>query len=119
MDMKDDVSANSNYGSPIGGMGLMDTVSLTTTLPASSTTTSSPLAQMVSRNSEEEGKKVKRSNVTNSSSSHRSPDTSLPPSSPDLTCSSTTPSLPSHSYVSYDGRRYTVFEVCFLAIFLE
>ena len=119
MDMKDDVSANSNYGSPIGGMELMDTVSLTTTLAASSTTTSSPLAQKVSRNSEEEGKKRKWSNATNSSSSHRSPDTSLPPSSPDLTCSSTTPSLPSHSYVSYDGRRYTVFEVCFRAILLE
>ena len=102
MEIGDDANSNSNYGSPIREMNLMDTVNLTT-LPSSPSTSTSVVTQ-------DSNKKVAHSTKTSVNGSNAS-EASRPPSSPDVTCSSTTPSIPSHSYVSYDGRRYTVFEV--------
>ena len=109
MEIGEDTNTTSTYGSPVREMNLMDAVNLTT-FPSSSATTTSILPKHVSQNPG--NKRVKNpSHNTKSSVNATTTDTSRPPSSPDVTCSSTTPSLPSHSYVSYDGRRYTVFEV--------
>ena len=106
MEIGDDANSNSNYGSPIRELNLMDAVNLTT-LPSSSSTSTCI-------ETEEELKKAAKNsthNIKSSVNSTNATDTSRSPSSPDVTCSSTTPSIPPHSYVSYHGRRYTVFEV--------
>ena len=108
MEIGDDTNTNSTYGSPVREMNLMDAVNLTT-FPSSSATTTSILPKHASQNPD--NKRAKNATHNNKSSVNATTDASRPPSSPDVTCSSTTPSLPSHSYVSYDGRRYTVFEV--------
>ena len=106
MEIGDDANSNSTYGSPIQEMNLMEAVNLTT-LPSSSSTTTSIVTQEASKKAARNQTQNIRSSVSGSNAS----ESSRPPSSPDVTCSSTTPSIPSHSYVSYDGRRYTVFEV--------
>ena len=110
MEIGDETNTNSNYGSPVSEMNLMDAVNITT-FPSSSATTTSILTQNASNKPQE--KILKNSTPNTRSSTNGTTDSSRPPSSPDVTCSSTTPALPSHSYVSYDGRRYTVFEVSF------
>ena len=84
----------------------MDAVNLTT-LPSYSATSTTTLTEKTSHELEEKLPKTGKSFVNGTSDAPRASN------SPDVTCSSTTPSLPSHSYVSYDGRRYTVFEVRF------
>ena len=106
MEIGEDNNSNSNYGSPIRELNLMDAVSLTA-LPSSSSTSTSIDTQDASKKTA----KNPTQNIRCSVNGTNSTDAPRPPSSPDVTCSSTTPSLPSHSYVSYDGRRYTVFEV--------
>ena len=108
MEIGDDTNTNSNYGSPIREMKLMDAVNLTT-FPTSSATCTSILTQQSSQKLNDEVAKIPSPNTK--ASLNGTSDVPRPPSSPDVTCSSTTSSLPSHSYVSYDGRRYTVFEV--------
>ena len=106
MELGDDANSNSNYGSPIREMNLIDTVNITT-LPSSSSTS----ASVVTQDSTKKAAKNPAQTIRVSANGSNTTETSRPPSSPDVTCSSTTPSIPSHSYVSYDGRRYTVFEV--------
>ena len=108
MEIGDDANSNSNYGSPIREMNLIDTVNITT-LPSSSSTS----ASVVTQDSTKKAAKNPAQNIRVSANGSNTTEASRPPSSPDVTCSSTTPSIPSHSYVSYDGRRYTVFEVYF------
>ena len=116
MELGDDTNTNSNYGSPIREMKLMDAVNLTT-FPTSSAASPSNLAEQAT--SKLKNKVAKTQPSSTKSSLNGASDVSRPPSSPDVTCSSTTPSLPSHSYVSYDGRRYTVFEVRFTPLYVD
>ena len=95
MEIGDDANSNSNYGSPIQEMNLMEAVNLTT-LPSSSSTTTSIVTQEASKKAPRNQTQNIRSSISGSNAS----ESSRPPSSPDVTCSSTTPSIPSHSYVS-------------------
>ena len=108
MEIGDDTNANLNDSTPGTEMKIMDGLNLTTALPYSSPTSMPLITQTGPQH---------LANSTDPTSPNAKPsltltisDVSRPPSSPDVTCSSTTSSLPSHSYIS-EGRRYTVYEV--------